>query len=256
MAVKSSFTWGKTSVKCRHDIPICCHGNLETWWKTWKQKYKSNKKYYNKSSVLSKIWHEGTVWWRIWEMKKKKRPAADSWCLWGNQVEGSMFLDHKMWGKYFDIFPKPTFDDFYPKQRTLQTFWESPPPSPLPPHIPTEPPPPCFDILHLFNYLAATLWFGPELQWKLYLPIRTGLVTRAGQISPSCSCLRERKMPSATLRGRKCHYLIADLSFPAFSLLGEARICMRVKVCVRKSVTQHKRTRPTQRWEIHSWGLR
>lgn len=66
--------------------------------------------------------------------------------------------------------------------------------SPLPPLLlsPTaNPPSPYLNILHLFNYLVATLWFGPELQWKLYLQIREGLVTGAGQISLSRCCLRE-----------------------------------------------------------------
>lgn len=30
MAVKLTFTWGKTRMKCQHDIPICCHGNPES----------------------------------------------------------------------------------------------------------------------------------------------------------------------------------------------------------------------------------
>ena len=67
--------------------------------------------------------------------KKKRQAAADSWCLWGIQVERSMFLEHKIWGKYFDIFPKPAFDDFYAKQRTLQTFWLNPLTPTLPQHI-------------------------------------------------------------------------------------------------------------------------
>lgn len=109
-----------------------------------------------------------------------------------------------------------------------------------PSHTPhtTEPPPPCLNILHLFNYLAATLWLGPELQWKLYLPIRAGLVTGAGQISLSCR-LREKEMPLATLRRRKCHYLIAGLSFPGFGLPGTVRICLHEKVCAHNSVTHH-----------------
>lgn len=137
-----------------------------------------------------------------------------------------MFVDQTGWGKYSDIFPKPTLDEFYPKHRTLQTFWLTPPT----PHTLPNLPPPCLNILHLFNYLAATLWLSPELQWKLYLPIRAGLVTGAGQISPS-GRPREKEMPLATLRRRKCHYLIAGLSFPAFGLPGTARICLRAKVC-------------------------
>lgn len=58
--------------------------------------------------------HYMTKWWQICQVKKKNT-AADSWCLWENRGEGSMFLDHKIWGNNFDIFTKTTFDDFYPK---------------------------------------------------------------------------------------------------------------------------------------------
>lgn len=131
------------------------------------------------------MWNE----W-MWKEKTNKRAAADSWCLLGNNVKGSMFLDHKIWGKYFDISSNQHLKTFTPSRGhfgwVLVLFLA------FSFHPLLNLPPPCLNILHLFNYLAATLWFGPELQWKLYLQIRVGLVTGAGHISLSRCCLRER----------------------------------------------------------------
>ncbi len=60
-------------------------------------------------------------------------------------------------------------------------------------------------------------------------------------------------MPLATLRRRKCHYLIAGLSFPAFGLLGAAGICMRVKVCATQSLNTNAYGLHSG-GDIHSWG--
>lgn len=73
---------GKIRVKCQHDDAICGHSNLGK-----KPTQNMAKKSKNSSS----------------EKKKKQQIAVDSWCLWGNAEERSMFLDHNMRGKYFDI---------------------------------------------------------------------------------------------------------------------------------------------------------
>lgn len=56
MGVKTSFTWGKTRVQCQHDIPICCHGNLETWWQTWKQRQE------NKGIIINHLYFKNLAW--------------------------------------------------------------------------------------------------------------------------------------------------------------------------------------------------
>lgn len=175
---------------------------------------------------FTNIWYEGTMCWRIWELKAKKKKKKKEYLLTANALGGIKWTGACLWTKQDEastltFSPNQHLMNFTPSIGQCRHFgW----PLPHPTHYQTSPPP-CLNILHLFNYLAATLWLGPELQWKLYLPIRAGLVTGAGQISPS-GRPREKEMPLATLRRRKCHYLIAGLSFPAFGLPGTARICV------------------------------
>lgn len=78
MAMKSSVISGKAKVKCRHDIPICCHGNLKINLQAniWALKQDLKKKKNCYKSEKPKKTHLGT-------------PVRDH----------SMFLDHKIWGK-------------------------------------------------------------------------------------------------------------------------------------------------------------
>lgn len=55
-------------------------------------------------------------------------------------------------------------------------------------------------------------------------------------------------MPLATLRRRKCHYLIADLSFPSLWSPRGSELCVREGVYACNPVVRHKRMRPTRRW--------
>lgn len=142
------------------------------------------------------MWYEGTVWWRIWEMKENRKSSCWQLVPLGElsgreHVSGPQNVRQVLWH-----FPQtniwwllPQAEDTADILGEASSSSSSSPPTPSPT---TEPPPPCLNILHLFNYLAATLWFGPELQWKLYLPIRARLVTGAGQISPSRRRMRER----------------------------------------------------------------
>lgn len=112
--------------------------------------------------------------------KTKKRAAADR-----NQGEASVFLN--MWGNYYQhlmtFSPRRGHCRHLGWVLFLFLLFSS---HPLLNSLPR------LNILHLFNYLAAALWLGPELQWRLYLQIRAGLVTGAGHISLSRRCLRAR----------------------------------------------------------------
>ncbi|CAB1422741.1 unnamed protein product [Pleuronectes platessa] len=70
-------------------------------------------------------WLEGTMWWRIWKKREKDCEhlltagvfGGIRWkgaCSWSTQCEASTLT----------FSPKPAFDDFYPRHRTLQTFLE------------------------------------------------------------------------------------------------------------------------------------
>lgn len=221
------------------------HPNLLSWQPgdlmTNLEAKAGKQRHYNKSSVFQKFGMKGVCGGESekWKTEIIKEQLLTAGAFGGIKWKGACSWTTKMWGKYFDIFPKPTFDDFYPTQRTLQTFSPSPPPPCSPT---TEPPPPCLNILHLFNYLAATLWFGPEPQWKLYLPIRAGLVTGAGQISPSCRCLRERDafghITQEEMSLPHCRLVIPSLWSPRGS--EDLYVCEGVCVCVGG--------------ENHSWG--
>ena len=143
-----------------------------------------------------------------------------------------MFLDRKKCeASTLTFSPNQHLTTFTPRRGHCRHFSPSPPPPCSPT---TEPPPPCLNILHLFNYLAATLWFGPEPQWKLYLPIRAGLVTGAGQISPSCRRLRERDafghITQEEMSLPHCRLVIPSLWSPRGS--EDLYVCEGVCVCV------------------------
>lgn len=111
------------------------------------------------------------------------------------------------------------------------------------------PPSPHLNILHLLNYLAAALWLGPELQWRLYLQIRAGLVTGAGHISLSRHCLRARDafghITQEEMSLPHCRLVISSLWSPRGNEGACVCVCMCVKVC--NPVVQHKCMRLT-RW--------
>lgn len=194
------------------------------------------------------MWHEGTMWWKIWEMKFKKKSCCWQLVPFGESsgrehVSGPQNVRQVLWH-----FPQTNIWWLLPQaEDTADILGESS--SPLLTPLPNLPPP-CLNILHLFNYLAATLWFGPEPQWKLYLPIRAGLVTGAGQISPSCRRLRERDafghITQEEMSLPHCRLVISSLWSPRGS--QDLYACEGVCVCVTQSPNTNAYGLPTQWW--------